>query len=465
MAHNVLQEIYKAEHRLLDPGNGNAIVVLDKDLAYVPLVTTDASGETRTLDDPLKGGISLMLQMKTDKSGTGNCVVTADNVVDVAGNTIMTFDDEGDYIKLESIEIDDDTFRWRVISYDGATGVTTLATQASTYLDGVTVTFGTTLDFTLAYVVANAALTILPLSDDAGAIWIGDGTTDVDLKWWSGAAFVDFNVSTALVVFDAIDLQLGDNDKVLFGDASGGDVTMAWESADGEFHIDVAADDSVINIGDATLAADIYWFAGTGGDYVEFDASASVVNFVDVDIQLDDDAIIFVGDGNDLVLRSDGTDGSIDNDDNGSVLIGAANAASVKLSASAAGTFVKSRLVQFQPAITTFTNSNPLSDANMMSGIIEGTPTSSANYTTRTGTEIQSALEAIVGTIADDDSFELCIINLAAAGVGIITLVGGVGVTVKGSATIDDIGADVNSSGLFRFTRTASNVWDCHRIS
>ena len=108
----------------------------------------------------------------------------------------------------------------------------------------------------------------------------------------------------------------------------------------------------------------------------------------------------------------------------------------------------------------TVTDTASLSDAQMLSGIIEGTPTSAANYTVRTGTQIEAA---IGGTLVSGDQFELVIINLGGAG-DTITLVAATGVTIVGSAVVYDAGADITSSGVFRFVRGAANVFVAYRV-
>ena len=101
-----------------------------------------------------------------------------------------------------------------------------------------------------------------------------------------------------------------------------------------------------------------------------------------------------------------------------------------------------------------------LTDAQMLAGILVGTPTAAAAYTVRTGTQIESALG---GTLADGDSFDLTVINLGGAG-DIITMTGAAGCTFVGSEEIDDEGADVTPSGTFRFVRGAANTFVAYRI-
>lgn len=97
---------------IADPGDGNAIP--SNVSGHVPLVT-GGGGETRTIADATKAGLTLDLYLKTDGS---DCVVTAASPVNQAGNTIMTFADVGDHLRLGSIE-DGSDFEWRVVANDG----------------------------------------------------------------------------------------------------------------------------------------------------------------------------------------------------------------------------------------------------------------------------------------------------------------------------------------------------------
>ncbi len=109
----------------------------------------------------------------------------------------------------------------------------------------------------------------------------------------------------------------------------------------------------------------------------------------------------------------------------------------------------------------TATNTASLTDAQILGGILVGTPTSAANYTLRTGAQIETALG---GTLATGDYFDLTVINLGGAG-DIITMVQGAsGCTIVGSEEIDDEGADITPSGTFRFVRGASNTFVAYRI-
>lgn len=99
--------------QVADPGNGNAILATQS--GQVALVT-GGSGQTRTLADGASQGLTLDLYLKTD--GGGDCVVTVASPVNQANNTVMTFAEVGDHIRLVTIEKGSD-FEWRVVANDG----------------------------------------------------------------------------------------------------------------------------------------------------------------------------------------------------------------------------------------------------------------------------------------------------------------------------------------------------------
>jgi hypothetical protein len=122
---------------------------------------------------------------------------------------------------------------------------------------------------------------------------------------------------------------------------------------------------------------------------------------------------------------------------------------------------LRAKVLGYQGTPETATDNASLTDAQMLSGILVGTPTAAAAYTVRTGTQIEAALG---GTLATGDYFDLTVINLGGAG-DIITMTVADGVTFVGSVTIDDPGADINSSGTFRFVRGAANTFVGYRVA
>ncbi len=103
-----------------------------------------------------------------------------------------------------------------------------------------------------------------------------------------------------------------------------------------------------------------------------------------------------------------------------------------------------------------------LTAAQMIGGVLVCTPTTTATYTTLTGALLLAALNDT--HLALDDSFDLIIINLGGTG-DIITMAGGDDVTFVGSVTVDDAGADINSSGIFRFRQVTAGVFVAYRIA
>ncbi len=98
---------------IADPGASGAIPATHT--GHVPLVSASGA-ETRTLADAAVAGLTLDMYYKTE-SGT-SIAVTAASPINQAGNTIMTFSDVGEHIRLTSIE-DGADFEWRVVANDG----------------------------------------------------------------------------------------------------------------------------------------------------------------------------------------------------------------------------------------------------------------------------------------------------------------------------------------------------------
>lgn len=116
------------------------------------------------------------------------------------------------------------------------------------------------------------------------------------------------------------------------------------------------------------------------------------------------------------------------------------------------------------PAPTTGTTSVAMTEAQLLGGIHIKTPTAAQDFQLPTGAEISAAVLAVQPNFAIGDSFDFALVNLGGAGF-IVTITGDTGSTLVGSATIDDAGADVNSSGLFRFRNTAADTWIGYRIA
>jgi hypothetical protein len=80
-------------------------------------LTSGGGGETRSLADPQFRGQVMDLTFISDGS---DCVVTAASPLNQAGNTIMTFADIGDHVRVVAFYNATDGWEWRQIANDGA---------------------------------------------------------------------------------------------------------------------------------------------------------------------------------------------------------------------------------------------------------------------------------------------------------------------------------------------------------
>ena len=123
-----------------------------------------------------------------------------------------------------------------------------------------------------------------PETDDTGALHFGDGTKDMDVKVFLGtsAKYCLFDVGNVLLQLEDVDLLLGDNDELRFGDASGGDVVVKWDATN--LTVIPATDNTgVLEVGnDGTKSMDVKFYGATASAYMEWDNSADRLNIVTV---------------------------------------------------------------------------------------------------------------------------------------------------------------------------------------
>ncbi len=195
---------------------------------------------------------------------------------------------------------------------------------------------------------------------------------------------------------------------------------------------------------------------GTGGAVaVAGGANANTTNGAGGPVTVTGGAGKGTGVGGDVSIAGGAAAGSVDG---GAVIVTTGTSGS----AIAGNIHLRAKVLGYQDSTPeTMADTAAMTDAGMLAGILVGTPTAAAAYTVRTGTQIETALG---GTLADGDSFDLSIINLGGAG-DIITLTGAAGCTIVGAEEIDDDGADVTSSGTFRFVRGAANTFVAYRIA
>ena len=122
--------------------------------------------------------------------------------------------------------------------------------------------------------------------------------------------------------------------------------------------------------------------------------------------------------------------------------------------------------VQYQGApATTDDGTTAISAANILTGIVQCTPTADRSKATDTATNLINSLS--LG--ADNDSFDFSLISLATDGTSDITLTGGTGVTLVGNMKVksQDDADDAGYAGVgrFRIRRTGSSAVTMYRIA
>lgn len=120
-----------------------------------------------------------------------------------------------------------------------------------------------------------------------------------------------------------------------------------------------------------------------------------------------------------------------------------------------------------QAAPTAKTTANTMTIAELLTGIINATPTATgatAAYTLPTGANIDLGL-----TMEVDDSFDWCLINNALAAADTITVTATTGHTIIGNPVVQSLhastGATMGYSSLWRTRKTAADTYVTYRIA
>ncbi len=171
--------------QITDPADGNAIPPTAT--GTVRLVSVGAS-ETRTLASPTRVGIQITMVMETDAGDIG--VTVASPGYDEAGNTLLTFDNTGEWCKLESMLSASATFCWRLVAYEGVIG-------PGLVIDDLTLT-----DLTATTVTATG-LSGLQNITASGTLGVTGATTTAGITDSATAALATVTVSATLGVTGA----------------------------------------------------------------------------------------------------------------------------------------------------------------------------------------------------------------------------------------------------------------------
>ena len=121
-AHRIASDVYLASAETPDPGASGKIVPT-KSHSICPMVS--AAAETRTLARPLRTGIVLYLQHRTDG---GDITLTVTGGYNEAGATTMTFSDAGQLAGFVSCSDASGTLYWRVVCFGPGAAMTTALT-------------------------------------------------------------------------------------------------------------------------------------------------------------------------------------------------------------------------------------------------------------------------------------------------------------------------------------------------
>lgn len=201
------------------------------------------------------------------------------------------------------------------LDINGTSGTWTVSKAGAAVFDSVSLAdskslaFGTGSDVTVNWDTSN--LLIEAATDNVGQIRIGS-TNAIDFAVYgsTNTNIALFDVSAAIMELNGWTVHLQDTDELQFGDASGGDVSIVWDTSN--LLIEAFADDTgQIRIG-STNAIDLAVYGSTATNIALFDVSTAVIELNGWDINIQDADSLFFGDGNDISIQWDTTDLLID---------------------------------------------------------------------------------------------------------------------------------------------------------
>ena len=191
------------------------------------------------------------------------------------------------------------------------------------------------------------------------------------------------------------------------------------------------------------------------------------------DILFPDSAEVIFGAGSDLEIYSDGTHGIIKQKSGGILKLGTeVSGVEVTIGHTTSETTVSDNLTVrgvfrgYQGTqATTDNGATAISAANVLTGIVQCTPTADRSKATDTASNFISTL----GLTVNNDSFDFSLINLATDGTSHITITVGANVLLVGCMVVSaqDLAEDAFTSGVgrFRIKRSSGSACTMFRIA
>ena len=140
------------------------------------------------------------------------------------------------------------------------------------------------------------------VAGNGAAIHFGINGTGLDIKFFgaTSGAYMLWDESADKLIFDKADIKLGDNDYMMWGDATGGDVSARWTGSILQF-LPATDDTGSLDFGNGTKDIDVKIFLGSASEYVLLDVGNSKMQStvpLDIDNAIDlDHALSAAGEG------------------------------------------------------------------------------------------------------------------------------------------------------------------------
>lgn len=173
--------------------------------------------------------------------------------------------------------------------------------------DSDIIRFGDSQDVTMGYVDSGDNFQIL---HTGGKISFGTDGDASDIYFYSDTSgdYVFWDEDNAIL--DLLDVKLDLDDDAILRFGSSNDVAFEYDGTSDELRI--TGSGKTIILGASGAGLDLKWWGNLAGDYILFDEDNARVDFVDIDVALNDDAYLYFGTSRDANFKWDDSNGELD---------------------------------------------------------------------------------------------------------------------------------------------------------
>lgn len=166
--------------------------------------------------------------------------------------------------------------------------------------------FGDGPDLSMRWSTSSTGFEIIPDSTNA-ELYLGSTDLALKVKFFGASGttgFMQWDSSASKLIFEQADINMGDDDYITFGDTSGGNVMMSWDSDSFNIVPTSTSQNVPVEFGTSTGGGlNIKAYGSTGANFIQWVSSGDILTLDNADIELGDDDSVIFGDSGDVAMR------------------------------------------------------------------------------------------------------------------------------------------------------------------